>query len=144
MKNKNTIADNGLTSDVSQNIQDNLPREQLGGIKYVLQKRTICAKCGGATVGLLLYSARKNTIDCLSVNEQFRGCGIATELVRRALKVLDCSRPVYVTTFPVGDEKGKAAHALYNKFGFRPSDEIGFEYGRSVQKFVRMPSDVKQ
>lgn len=147
MKSKNTIEiDNGLTSDVSQNIQNNSESNanRINDVKYVVLKRTICAKCGTATVGILLYSVRKNTIDCLAVGEQYRGCGIATELVRRALKILDCSRPVYVNTFPMGDEKGKAAHALYKKFGFRPSEEIGLEYGRTVQKFVRSPFGGKQ
>lgn len=142
MKSKNTIADNGSTSAVPQNIQDSSAAnaKRIKGIKFVVQKRTICAKCGTATVGILLYSVRKNTIDCLAVGEPYRGCGIATELVRRALNVLDCSRSVCVNTFPVGDENGKAAHAVYKKFGFQPSDEIGLEYGRTVQKFVRMPS----
>ncbi len=57
MKSKNTIEiDNGLTSDVSQNIQNNSESNanRINDVKYVVLKRTICAKCGTATVGILL------------------------------------------------------------------------------------------
>lgn len=104
-------------------------------LRFMKEQRALCVKCGDRVIGVLLLSKKHNMICCLAVDKAYRGQGIATMLVKKALGELDRSRPATVTTFREDDGKGVAPRALYKKFGFREG-KLGMEYGYPVQEFV--------
>ncbi|OPH51866.1 hypothetical protein BC351_34185 [Paenibacillus ferrarius] len=95
---------------------------------------------GSRLLGGVLFSsadAPSYKIGWLAVSSRARNKGIATELLRHILKLVDIPAEVSVITF--GDEipNGRPARKLYQKFGFVPQDESipnGSE-GGSRQKF---------
>jgi hypothetical protein len=56
-------------------------------------------------------------------------------LLQEALKNLDPTKDITVSTFREEDEKGTAPRALYKKFGFE-EDELIEEFGYPNQRFV--------
>lgn len=108
-------------------------------VKFMAQKRAICAKDKGSSIiGVLLFSLKYNMICCLAVAEPYRNRGIGSRLLACALKRLDRTKPITVSTFREEDEKGIAPRALYQKFGFVP-DELTEEFGYPNQTFVLYP-----
>lgn len=102
---------------------------------FIEHERALCVKDGDRVVGVLLFSVKHNMICCLAVLREYRGRGIASELLATALGKLDNSRAVTVSTFREDDEKGKAPRALYKKFGFILG-ELTVEFGYPNQVFV--------
>lgn len=104
-------------------------------LRFMDERRAICAKDGGKIVGVLLFSKKHNMICCLGVAPEHRRRGIASGLLEKALHELDPARDITVTTFREGDEKGVAPRALYERFGFE-AEELLEEFGYPVQRFV--------
>ena len=108
-------------------------------LKFMKQHRAVCVRDGDRVAGVLLFSVRYNMICCLAVSGEFRRRGIGSSLLAYALEKLDRTKPISVTTFREGDEKGTAPRALYRKFSFVP-DELVEEFGYPNQKFVLYPN----
>ena len=104
-------------------------------LRFMDERRALCAKDGGKIVGVLLFSKKHNMICCLGVSPEHRRRGIASGLLEKALDELDPARDITVTTFREGDEKGAAPRALYERFGFE-AEEFIEEFGYPVQRFV--------
>lgn len=68
-----------------------------------------------------------------------RRCGIASMLMDEALRNLDKTKEISVSTFRADDEKGLAPRALYEKYGF-VEDELVEEMGYPNQKYILHPA----
>lgn len=104
-------------------------------LKFMAQDRALCVKAGAEITGVLLFSRKRNRICCLAVSERWRRRGIASMLLTEALRRLDRTREVSVSTFRQEDPKGVAPRALYARFGFEP-DALIEEFGYPNQRFV--------
>ena len=104
-------------------------------LRFMSEGRALCVKYGDKPAGVLLFSRKRNMICCLAVKPEYRGRGIASRLLERALSELDPNRDVVVSTFREGDEKGISPRALYKKFGFAEG-ELTEEFGYPVQVFT--------
>lgn len=104
-------------------------------LRFMGERRALCAKDDGKIVGVLLFSKTHNMICCLGVSPEHRRRGIASGLLERALRELDPAMDITVTTFREGDEKGIAPRALYERLGFE-AEELIEEFGYPVQRFV--------
>lgn len=79
-------------------------------------------------------------ICCLGVSPDYRRCGIASMLMDEALRILDKTKEISVSTFRADDEKGLAPRALYEKYGFI-EDELVEAMGYPNQKYILYPID---
>lgn len=104
-------------------------------IEFMKQNEAMCVKDNNMIVGVLLYSKEYNMICCLAVAKNYRKNGIASMLLKEALKKLDKTKNIVVSTFREDDPNGIAPRALYKKFGF-VEDELIEEFGYPSQKFV--------
>jgi ribosomal protein S18 acetylase RimI-like enzyme len=95
---------------------------------------------GSRLLGGVLFSsagAPSYKIGWLAVSSLGRNKGIATELLRHILKLVDVPAEVSVTTFGDDIADGRPARKFYQKYGFVPQEESipnGPE-GGSRQKF---------
>ena len=69
------------------------------------------------------------------MHPDFRGRGIATDLICAMVAVVSKGQDICVTTYRESDNKGKAARALYAKMGFI-AGELVEEFGYPCQKFI--------
>lgn len=104
--------------------------------KFMGKRQALCVKDGEKIAAVLLFSRGHNMICCLAVSLEYRRRGLASALLTEALSELDGARPVTVSTFCEGDEKGTAPRALYKKFGFIEG-EFKEEFGYPNQVFIR-------
>lgn len=104
-------------------------------LEFISEKRALCVKESTEIVGVLLFSEAHNMICCLAVSPEHRRKGIAAALISEALKRLDRTRNITVTTFREDDPRGAAPRALYKKFGFAEGELI-VEFGCPSQIFV--------
>lgn len=104
-------------------------------LRFMGKSQAICVKSEGVIKAVLLFSRNKNMICFLAVEPAFRRRGAASALLERALRELDRSRDITVSTFREEDEKGTAPRALYRKYGFREA-ELTVEFGYPNQVFV--------
>ena len=104
-------------------------------LRFMSKKQALCMKDGDEVVGVILFSRNHNMICCLAVSPQYRRCGIASKLLKKALGELNPNMDISVSTFREDDEKGIAPRALYKKFGF-VEDELIEEFGYPNQKFI--------
>ena len=107
-------------------------------LKFMRRGEALCVKDGGKIAGVMLFSSKRNMICCLAVAPESRRRGAASAMLTEALSRLDRSRPVTVTTFREGDEKGTAPRALYKRFGFTEG-ELCIELGYPCQEFILNP-----
>lgn len=107
-------------------------------VRFMSKEQALCVKHGEKVTGVLLFSRGHNMICCLGVSPKYRRQGIASELLETALKNLDRTKEITVSTFRKGDAKGVAPRALYKKFGFA-EDELIEEFDYPNQKFVLRP-----
>lgn len=107
-------------------------------LKFMSKRQALCVKGHDEIVGVLLLSRSHNMICCLAVAPDYRQCGIASGLLKKALEELDRSKNITVSTFREEDEKGIAPRKLYKKFGFREGELIE-EFGYPNQRFVLRP-----
>ena len=104
-------------------------------LKFMGRGEALCVREDGQVVGVLLYSSKHNMICCLAVDPACRRRGYASALLAEALRSLDRTRDITVSTFREGDPWGDAPRALYAKFGFMPG-ELTVEFGYPNQVFV--------
>ena len=107
-------------------------------LRFMEKQQAICVKKNGEITGVMLFSRGHNMICCLAVSPDFRRRGAASILMDEALKELDRTKEISVSTFRAEDEKGNAPRALYEKYGFIP-DALNMEMGYPNQKYVLHP-----
>lgn len=108
--------------------------------KFMGKRQAICVKESGEVIAVMLFSRGHNMICCLAVSPEHRRHGLASVLLMEALSNLDRTKPITVSTFCEGDEKGTAPRALYKKFGFIEG-ELKEEFGYPNQVFVLPAKD---
>jgi len=118
--------------------EENIEEHKQTVLKFMNKNQALCVKVSGDIAGVLLFSRGHNMICCLAVDPDYRHCGIASELLKKALDELDRGKDITVSTFREDDEKGIAPRALYKKFGFH-EDELIEEFGYPNQRFVLRP-----
>ena len=104
-------------------------------LKFMGKRQAICVKEGKKIAGVMLFSRGHNMICFLAVSPSYRRRGIASILMDEALRNLDRTKEITVTTFRAGDEKGTAPRALYEKYGFI-EDALIEEMGYPSQRYV--------
>ena len=104
-------------------------------LRFFGKRQALCVKDGRKIVGVLLFSRGHSMICCLGISPSHRRRGIASALIEKALRQLDGTKDISVTTFREGDERGTAPRALYRRFGFT-EDELCEEFGYPVQRFI--------
>lgn len=109
-------------------------------LRFMRENRALCVMEAEHPIGILLLSKKHNMICCLAISKAYRGKGIGSALLQKAISDLDRTRPITVTTFREDDENGLAPRALYKKYGFQERDLL-VEYGYPLQRFV-LPEDV--
>ena len=87
----------------------------------------------------MLFSRGHNMICCLAVSPDYRRRGVASMLMDEALRNLDITKEISVSTFRADDEKGPAPRALYEKYGF-VEDTLIEEMDYPNQKYVLHPA----
>ena len=87
-------------------------------LRFMSKRQAICVKEGNEIAGVMLFSRRHNMICCLAVSPNYRRRGVASMLMDEALRNLDRTKEISVSTFRAGDEKGTAPRTLYEKYGF--------------------------
>ena len=107
-------------------------------LRFMSKEQALCVKDDIEVVGVLLFSKGHNMICCLGVSPKYRGQGIASMLLSKALEQLDRTKDITVSTFREEDEKGAAPRELYRKFGF-VEDELIEEFGYPNQRFILHP-----
>ncbi len=80
-------------------------------------------------------------ICCLGVSPDYRRQGVASMLMDEALRNLDRTKDISVSTFRADDVKGIAPRALYEKYGF-VEDELIEAFGYPNQKYILHPMSV--
>lgn len=107
-------------------------------LKFMAQRRAICAKADGKIVGVLLFSRKHNMLCCMAVDPDYRRRHIATAMFEQMLTIADRSRDITVSTFRAGDPKGDAPRAFYKRHGF-VEGELCMEYMCPSQMFLLHP-----
>ena len=82
-------------------------------------------------------------ICCLAVSPDHRRRGAASMLMEEALRHLDRTKEISVSTFRAEDEKGPAPRAFYEKFGFI-ADVLIEEMGYPSQRYILHPAGSEQ
>lgn len=119
-------------------IQEKLDAYKATVLKFMVKRQAVCVKTGGEIAGVMLFSRGHNMICCLGVSPDYRRCGIASMLMEEALRNLDRSKEILVTTFRADDERGLAPRALYEKYGF-VEDELVEAMGYPNQRYILYP-----
>ncbi len=115
--------------------QESLDDHKATVLRFMGKRQAICVKIGSEIAGVMLFSRGQNRICCLGVSPDYRRCGIASMLMNEALRNLDRSKDITVSTFRADDEKGLAPRALYEKYGF-VGGELTEEMGYPNQKYI--------
>lgn len=129
-----------LVEEISSNFPGLETKEKLDEhketvLRFIGKKQALCVKNGTKIIGVILFSRGHNMVCCLGVSPKYRRCGIATNLLEKAISELDKNKDIIVSTFRENDEKGVAPRALYKRFGFVEGEYIE-EFGYPNQKFV--------
>lgn len=123
--------------------QEALEAHKAAVLKFMGKRQAICIKNGNEIVGVMLFSRKHNMICCLAVSPAYRRLGVASMLMDEALRNLDRTREISVSTFRADDEKGTAPRALYEKYGFI-ADELIEEFDYPNQKYVLHPTGAER
>ncbi len=121
--------------------EESLLEHEATVLKFMGKRQAICVKDGEKVIAVMLFSRGRNMICCLAVSPEYRRKGLASELLEEALSELDRTKPVTVSTFCEGDEKGTAPRALYKRFGFTEG-AFKEEFGYPNQVFVLPAEDL--
>ncbi len=119
--------------------QERLDEHKATVLKFMGKRQAICVKEGNEIAGVMLFSRGHNMICCLAVSPDYRRRGIASMLMDEALRNLDRTKEISVSTFRADDEKGPAPRALYEKYGF-VEDALIEEMDYPNQKYVLHPA----
>lgn len=112
--------------------QDSLPPLAGHGADTLLRRNirrgsAALARLDGCAAGVCVWLPVLRRVSLLAVLPEARGAGVASALLREALRRLPPG-DICVETFCAGDARGRPALALYQKFGFVPDGELaGFE-----------------
>ena len=120
--------------------QEELDEYKATVLRFMGKRQAICVKEGNEIIGVMLFSRGHNMICCLAVSPDYRRRGVATMLMNEALRNLDRTKEISVSTFRADDEKGTAPRALYEKYGFG-EDALIEEMGYPNQKYILRPID---
>lgn len=112
-------------------------------LRFMGKRQAICVKEANEIAGVMLFSRGHNMICCLAVSPEYRRRGAASMLMEEALKNLDRTREISVSTFRAGDEKAPAPRALYEKYGFI-EDALIEEMNYPNQKYVLHPAGAER
>lgn len=112
-----------LVKEVSWNFpgletQEALDEHKATVLRFMSKRQAICVKEENKIAGVMLFSRGHNMICCLAVSPNYRRRGVASMLMDEALRNLDRTREISVSTFRADDEKGSAPRAFYEKYGF--------------------------
>lgn len=118
--------------------QERMNEHRATVLKFMDKRQAICVKVDGEIAGVMLFSRNRNMICCLGVSPDYRRRGIASMLMDEALRNLDRTKEISVSTFRADDEKGIAPRALYEKYGFI-EDVLCEEMGYPNQKYIMHP-----
>lgn len=134
-----------LVRQISRNFpglesQEALDEHRAAVLRFMGKRQALCVKDGAKIVGVMLFSRSQNMICCLGVSPGHRRRGAASMLMDEALRSLDRSREISVSTFRAGDEKGIAPRALYQKYGF-VQGELTEAMGYPNQIFTLPPAE---
>ncbi len=119
--------------------QEKLNEHRATVLKFMGKQQAICVKEGNEIAGVMLFSRGHNMICCLAVSPDYRRRGVASMLMDEALRNLDRTKEISVSTFRADDEKGPAPRALYEKYGF-VEDSLIEEMDYPNQKYVLHPA----
>ena len=108
-------------------------------LRFMNRRQAICVREENDIAGVMLFSRGHNMNCCLAVSPGYRRRGVASMLMDEALRNLDRTKEISVTTFRADDEKGPAPRALYEKYGFTAGALVE-EMGYPNQKFVLYPA----
>lgn len=118
--------------------QEKLDEHRETVLSFMSKRQAVCVKEGNEIAGVMLFSRGHNMICCLAVSPAYRRRHAASMLMEEALRNLDRTREISVSTFRADDEKGTAPRAFYEKFGF-VEDTLTEEMGYPNQKYVLHP-----
>ena len=118
--------------------QEKLDEHKTTVLKFMSKRQAICVEEGNKITGVMLFSRGHNMICCLAVSPAYRRRHAASLLMEEALRNLDRTREISVSTFRAEDEKGTAPRAFYEKFGF-VEDALTEEMDYPNQKYVLHP-----
>lgn len=119
--------------------QEKLDEYKTTVLRFMGKRQAICVKKGNEIAGVMLFSRGHNMICCLAVSPDYRRRGVASMLMDEALRNLDKTKEISVSTFRADDEKGSAPRALYEKYGF-VEDILIEEMDYPNQKYVLHPA----
>lgn len=108
-------------------------------LRFMGKRQAVCVKEENEIIGVMLFSRGHNMICCLAVSPDYLRRGVATMLMDEALRNLDRTKEISVSTFRADDEKGPAPRALYEKYGF-VEDALIEEMDYPNQKYVLHPA----
>ena len=119
--------------------QEKLYEHKATVLRFMEKRQAVCVKEDKEIAGVMLFSRGHNMICCLAVSPDYRRRGVATVLMDEALRNLDRTKEISVSTFRADDVKGAAPRALYEKYGF-VADELTLEFDYPNQKYVLHPA----
>ena len=120
--------------------QEKLDEHKETVLQFMSKRQAVCVKEGNEIAGVMLFSRGHNMICCLAVSPAYRRRHAASMLMEEALRNLDRTREISVSTFRADDEKGAAPRAFYEKFGFI-EDALIEEMDYPNQKYVLHPAN---
>ena len=115
--------------------QEKLDEHKTTVLKFMSKRQAICVKEGNKIAGVMLFSRGHNMICCLAVSPAYRRRHAASLLMEEALRNLDRTREISVSTFRADDEKGIGPRNLYLSLGFVPG-KLCEEFGYPIQEFT--------
>jgi diadenosine tetraphosphate (Ap4A) HIT family hydrolase/GNAT superfamily N-acetyltransferase len=92
-----------------------------------------------ALVGVVAFSRAHRRISWLAVSEPHRNKGVGSRLLACALRQLDPSQEVSVTTFREGDAPGRSARHLLQKLGFVEVDATAHDAQGNPRCIMKRP-----
>lgn len=103
----------------------------------IQRNETFIARKNGKVLGAVAFSFAKREITFLAVHPEYRGLGIASELIASVISKFPIGTVVRVTTFREGDVKGEMARKFYESFGFlRGSLVMAFDYPCEILEYT--------
>ena len=107
--------------------------------RKILQKEALIAvdDLNKEFYGIIGFSRKFNRITWFGVFERYRGKGIGSKLLERALNELDKTKEITVETYRENYILGQPARKVYQKYGFKETDTNLFDsFGNERSKFV--------
>jgi len=92
-------------------------------------------------MGIIGFSRTYNRITWLGVFEKYRSKGVGSKLLEIALRQLDKTKEITVTTYRDEYNPGKPARHVYHKFGFVDFDNTVFDDQGNPRCLMRMSAN---